>query len=84
MNQKQSRRGFAAMSPEQRRKIASMGGRASQAKGTGHKFTSEEARAAGAKGGKLAHALGRAHEFTAEEARAAGKKAARKRRGAGG
>jgi len=84
MNQKQSRRGFAAMSPEQRRKIASMGGRASQAKGTGHKFTSEEARAAGAKGGKLAHALGRAHEFTAEEARAAGKKAARTRRGAGG
>ena len=84
MNQKQSRRGFAAMSPEQRRKIASMGGRASQAKGTRHKFTSEEARAAGAKGGKLAHALGRAHEFTAEEARAAGKKAARTRRGAGG
>ena len=84
MNQKQSRRGFAAMSPEQRRKIASTGGRASQAKGTGHKFTSAEARAAGAKGGKLAHALGRAHEFTAEEARAAGKKAARTRRGAGG
>ena len=77
-------RGFAALTPERRRELASKGGKAAHAVGTAHQFTSEEARPAGAKGGKLAHALGRAHEFTVEEARAAGKKAGRKRRGAGG
>jgi general stress protein YciG len=78
------RRGFAALSPERRREIASMGGKASHAAGTGHRFTVEEARAAGSKGGKAAHALGRAHEFTVQEAREAAKKAARKRGGGGG
>lgn len=41
------------MSPEKQREIASKGGKAAQAKGAAHKFTSEEARIAGAKGGKL-------------------------------
>lgn len=45
------RKGFAAMSLERRREIASMGGRAAHAKGTAHEFTSEEARQAGRKGG---------------------------------
>lgn len=45
------RRGFASMSTEKRKKIASMGGKASHAKGTAHEFTSEEARIAGRKGG---------------------------------
>ncbi len=67
-------RGFAAMSAERQRSIASMGGRAAHARGTAHAFTPEEARRAGAKGGRIAHARGTAHEFTSEEARAAGRK----------
>lgn len=46
-----SRRGFAAMDPDEQRKIASMGGRASHEYGHGHEFTPEEAREAGRKGG---------------------------------
>lgn len=46
-----SRRGFAAMSPEIQRRIASEGGKASHASGRGHRFTAEEARDAGRKGG---------------------------------
>lgn len=45
------RRGFAAMSPAKRAAIASLGGKASHAKGTGHEWTQDEARAAGRKGG---------------------------------
>ncbi|MGI4872742.1 MAG: KGG domain-containing protein [Janthinobacterium lividum] len=48
-----SRRGFAAMSPEQQRQIASQGGRASHQSGNGHRFSSEEAREAGKVGGKI-------------------------------
>ncbi len=48
-----SRRGFAAMSPEQQRRIASEGGRASHESGRGHRFSTEEAREAGRKGGKI-------------------------------
>jgi general stress protein YciG len=40
------------MTPERRREIARMGGRAVQAQGKGHTFTREEAAAAGRKGGK--------------------------------
>ncbi len=46
-----SRRGFASMSQDKQRQIASKGGRAAHQKGTAHEFTSEEARAAGRKGG---------------------------------
>ena len=46
-----SRRGFAAMSPETQRRIASEGGKASHASGRGHRFSAEEARDAGRKGG---------------------------------
>jgi DNA-binding CsgD family transcriptional regulator len=74
-------RGFAGIDPARRREIASMGGKALHAAGTGHTFTSEEARAAGAKGGKTAHAKGTAHTFTSEEARAAGHKGGRAGRG---
>ncbi len=45
-------RGFAAMDPERRRRVSSVGGKAAHAKGTGHEFTSEEAREAGRKGGR--------------------------------
>ncbi len=66
-------RGFAAMSLEKRRAIAATGGKASHAKGTGHKWTTEEAREAGRRGGVASHASGRAHRWTTEEARALGK-----------
>ena len=46
-----SRRGFAAMSPETQRRIASEGGKASHASGRGHRFSTDEARDAGRKGG---------------------------------
>lgn len=47
-------RGFAAMDRARLSEIASRGGRASQATGTAHRFTSEEAKIAGSKGGKAA------------------------------
>jgi uncharacterized protein len=46
-------RGFASMSPEKKREIASKGGKAAHAQGTAHKWTSEEAQAAGRKGGSI-------------------------------
>ena len=46
-------RGFASMSPEKKREIASKGGKAAHALGTAHKWTSEEAQAAGRKGGSI-------------------------------
>ncbi len=45
------RRGFAAMDPARRREIASRGGQASHARGTGHEWSSSAAREAGRKGG---------------------------------
>jgi hypothetical protein len=45
-------RGFARLSEARRREIASLGGKASHASGTAHKFTPEEARQAGIKGGR--------------------------------
>ncbi len=46
------RRGFASLSPERRREIASMGGKAAHEQGTAHQFTSAEASEAGKKGGE--------------------------------
>lgn len=40
------------MTAENRRRIASLGGKAAQAKGTAHQWTPEEARAAGRTGGR--------------------------------
>jgi general stress protein YciG len=48
---KKIRRGFALLSPEQRREVASKGGKAVHAKGNGHKWTKEEAKIAGRRGG---------------------------------
>ncbi len=50
---RKERRGFASMSPEKQREIASKGGRAAHLKGTAHEWTSEEARSAGRKGGMI-------------------------------
>jgi uncharacterized protein len=52
-SERKERRGFASMSPEKQREIASKGGRAAHQKGTAHEWTSEEARSAGRKGGQI-------------------------------
>jgi len=49
---RKARRGFASMSQEKQRQIASKGGRAAHAKGTAHEWSAEEARRAGRKGGQ--------------------------------
>lgn len=46
------KRGFGAMDPARQRAIASVGGKASHAQGTGHEWSREAARIAGRKGGK--------------------------------
>jgi general stress protein YciG len=50
---RKERRGFASMSLEKQREIASKGGRAAHEKGTAHEWTADEARAAGRKGGQI-------------------------------
>ena len=50
---RKERRGFASMSPEKQREIASKGGRAAHEKGTAHEWTADEARSAGRKGGQI-------------------------------
>lgn len=45
------KRGFATLTPEQRKVIASLGGKAAHRNGTAHEFNSEEAKKAGSKGG---------------------------------
>lgn len=47
-----ARRGFASMTREKQREIASRGGRAAHEKGTAHEWSSDEARSAGRKGGQ--------------------------------
>ena len=51
-NRGSSNRGFAAMSPERQRQIASEGGRAAHRQGVAHEWNSDEARKAGRKGGE--------------------------------
>jgi len=65
-----SLRGFASMSKDRQREIASRGGRAAHERGTAHEFNSSEASLAA----RIGHQRGTAHEFTADEARQAGRK----------
>jgi general stress protein YciG len=58
-------RGLACLSPQRRREIAAKGGKASQARGTGHRWSSEEAAVAGRKGGKISRR--RSKKYTAAE-----------------
>jgi general stress protein YciG len=51
--ERKERRGFASMSTEKQREIASKGGRAAHEKGTAHEWTADEARSAGRKGGQV-------------------------------
>jgi general stress protein YciG len=46
-------RGFASLTPERRKEIASRAGKRAHELGKAHKFTSDEARAAGQKGGVI-------------------------------
>jgi uncharacterized protein len=62
---RKERRGFASMSPEKQREIASKGGRAAHEKGTAHEWTPDEARSAGRKGGQISRG-GRGRLITAE------------------
>ena len=50
---RKSNRGFAAMSPERQKQIASEGGRAAHKQGVAHEWNSDEARKAGKKGGQI-------------------------------
>ena len=69
--ERKERRGFASMSPEKQREIASKGGRAAHQKGTAHEWTSEEARSAGRKGGQISRGgRGRLVEEAADAAHA--------------
>jgi general stress protein YciG len=52
-NGRRSNRGFAAMSRERQKQIASEGGRAAHKMGVAHEWNSEEARKAGKKGGQI-------------------------------
>ena len=52
-NERKERRGFASMTREKQREIASKGGRAAHEKGTAHEWTTDEARSAGRKGGQV-------------------------------
>ena len=58
------KRGFASMSKEKQREIASLGGRAAHQKGTAHQFTAEEAREAGRKGGQRSKKTSKESEET--------------------
>jgi general stress protein YciG len=51
--ERKERRGFASMSVEKQREIASKGGRAAHEKGSAHEWTADEARSAGRKGGQV-------------------------------
>jgi general stress protein YciG len=54
------------MSPDRRREVARAGGRAAQARGSAHRWTSDEARAAGKKGGRIASRKRRGHHHPDE------------------
>ena len=63
-------RGFAGMTPDERRALGSKGGKTAHSRGTANKFTPETASVAG----RRPHENGTAHKWTSEEAREAGRK----------
>jgi uncharacterized protein len=68
-------RGFAALTPDERRALGSKGGRTAHARGTANKFTSESASAAG----RVPHERGTAFRWTSDQARDAARKGAARR-----
>ncbi len=73
---RKSNRGFAAMSPERQRAIASEGGRAAHRQGVAHEWSSDEARQAGRKGGQ---AVSQNREHMSEIGRKGGQRSGNKR-----
>ena len=69
--ERKERRGFASMSAEKQREIASKGGRAAHEKGTAHEWMADEARNAGRKGGQVSCG-GRGRLVVLQEATQAG------------
>ncbi len=51
-NEESKRRGFAAMTPERQREIASLGGRVAHQMGVAHRWDRQQAAEAGRKGGQ--------------------------------
>src|SRR3982751_4716039 len=71
-----SNRGFAAMSPERQKQIASEGGRAAHEQGVAHEWNSDEARKAGRKGGQI---VSQNREHMSEIGRRGGQNSGRRR-----
>lgn len=63
------RKGFASMSPEKRREIASKGGKAAHEKGTAYEWDSNSGKRAGQKGGASAQGKRLAKKEAEEEGR---------------
>lgn len=78
-----AKRGFAVLSPEKKREIASMGGKAAHEHGRAHRFTSEEARAAGKKRHQLRMMAAAAAKAAEEQAAAQGAPASAAATGSG-
>ncbi len=74
MSTNQRKRGFAALTPEQRRELGRLGGISVHRRGVAYRFTSDSARLAGRKGGKAAQARGAATHFTSDSGREAGRR----------
>jgi general stress protein YciG len=71
-----SKRGFASMSPEKRKEIASKGGKSAHKQGKAYKFNSDSARKAGKIGGK---AVSEDREHMAEIGRKGGENSSLKK-----
>jgi general stress protein YciG len=79
---KKSKRGFASMSPEMRRAIASKGGKSAHLMGRAHQFDSAEAAEAGRKGGAaVSKDLGHMAKIGAMGGKARGRSIAAKKAG---
>ena len=76
-NGRKSSRGFAAMSPEKQKQIASEGGRAAHKQGVAHEWNSDEARRAGKKGGQM---VSQNREHMSEIGRRGGQRSGGRRR----
>lgn len=77
-NGRKSNRGFAAMSPERQKAIASEGGRAAHRQGVAHEWSKDEARQAGRKGGQT---VSQNREHMSEIGRRGGQKSGSRRTG---
>lgn len=74
MDTTKQKRGLAALSPERRREIASLGGRTAHEQGVAHQWDAESARAAGRRAQEL-------HPISDEERRRRGRAGGLARRG---